>query len=171
MPRSPVSFGKTNGSNWVSVCERHCHGVQRKTCFFRCMVSLCLFSLWDRLAAFKWKQMIICDTHFLFFFLCVSVSPPQKCTHMNEHKWIHSVTGLHQKRKKKPHSISLCFCLWEQLNLSLRFYSGLTNREIRWSITSTDELYHHCWVCTFVCASVCTSVCTYLCSLGMLHSF
>lgn len=52
----------------------------------------------------------------------------QRCTYRTG---IHSQKYMLRCRNDKTvlHSFSLRLCLWEQVNLSLRFYSGLKNRE------------------------------------------
>lgn len=70
-------------------------------------------------------------THLLSlsFSLTHSLTHRCACTHVNT--YTHGRTQMYTFRhKKRPHSFSLCLCLWEQLNLSLRFYSGLKNREM-----------------------------------------
>lgn len=103
---------------------------------FSCMDSLCLSFLKKKiLAEFQWKQQFSRGqnsrhTHFSFF-LCLSLSPTlsHRCARAHMSTYIDKCT-CSDTQKKKPHSFSLRLCLWEQLNLSLRFYSGLKSREM-----------------------------------------
>lgn len=62
--------------------------------------------------------------------LSSALSLLQRCSHTRSpgRRWKTCVLRC-RNDKTVLHSFSLRLCLWEQLNLSLRFYSGLKNRE------------------------------------------
>lgn len=103
----------------------------------RCVFFVCL-SPENDFAAFKRKQKLgsfsedkITFIHTLFLrSFSVTHCLTRMCTHTRKH--VHTQSNVHIQihTKKRPHSVSLCLCLWEQWNLSLRFYSGLKNREM-----------------------------------------
>lgn len=128
--------------------------------FFRCMVSLCLFSLWDRLAAFKWKQMIICDTHFLFFSLCFCVSPhpPELRTHARAQ--MNTFRHTHTKEKKATLHLPVL--------LSLGTIKSLPQILLRVDEQGDKVEYHEHWrvvpplLSVYICVGICVHVCVHL---------
>lgn len=102
----------------------------------------CVFIAWTRLGFFSsemvlqhfndskvYRGQIICHTHSLSLSFCHSHAHTD--LHTRVHAYTHTCTNVHiQTEKNVPHSLSLCLCLREQLNLSLRFYSGLKSREM-----------------------------------------
>lgn len=158
---------KRNAENWVSVYERHCHEVCWKTCF-PCMDSPRLFSLRNRLAAFKWKQMKICCTHFLSF-LCLYMSPLHpRCARTCTSTSVHILSHTLKKKKRATLYLSVLLSLGTIKSLPQILLRVDEQGDCVWSVMSTGrQLYHHSWLCAFVCVQLCVP---FLCMLGMLHS-
>lgn len=76
---------------------------------------------------------------------------------ISKHVHTHTLFKCTFRHKMTTFFLSLCLCLWEQLNLSLRFYSGLKNREM----VCVQKHWH--WVC-FTTAGDCTFGCGYVCA-------